>query len=185
MISCSQTRYKHTWNERAVDKRADAINGEYIKKARKADQHYGGIEPGVIGPVEQKLLSFDAVQGLIFGNFGECSEGVHTLVKQLATSRVRVNSPQVTRRGVVRTEEGEKSMVVSSIRRQISVAAVKAQCSSLLGRLESLGPGVAAAQGRRKETIELDRRLSRERQAHRMSIRQGRNIIRRGFAMLA
>ena len=84
----------------------------------------------------------------------------------------------------MRSEEGEKSVIVSSIRRKLSVAAVRAQCSSLLGRLEGLGTGAAAAAGRRREAMELDSRWRRERMAQIVSLRQGKNIMRRGFAML-
>ena len=42
--------------------------------------------------------------------------------KNLATSRVRVAVPQKGRRGVVRSEEGEKSIAVGFIRRTLSLA---------------------------------------------------------------
>ena len=38
--------------------------------------------------------------------------------------------------------------------------------SSLLGRLETLGPGGAAARGRRTQAAELDRRWRQETEAH-------------------
>ena len=91
--------------------------------------------------------------------------------------RVRVAGPQTGRRGIIRTEEGEKSMVVGQIRRMISVASVKAQCYSLLGRLETLGAGATAARGRRTEALDLNRRWRRARQAHFLSEKQGRNIL--------
>jgi hypothetical protein len=97
--------------------------------------HFGGVEEGRVGPVENKLLSFPTVQGLVFGSFGEASEGVHSLVEALAISRVRVAGPQRGRKGVVRTEDGEKSIAVSYIRRTLSMAAIHAQSHSLLGRL--------------------------------------------------
>ena len=115
------------------------MHQEYVSKARQADQVYGGVEVGTVGPVENKLLSFDRVEGLVFGNFGEASEQVHRLVDIMATNRVRVAGPQRGRRGVQRSEDGERSMVVSSIRRRLSIAAVRAQSSSLLGHLEGLG----------------------------------------------
>ena len=77
VISCSQSRYSPTSTERAVDQRAANLHQEYVQKARAADQKYGGTEPGTVGPVEQNLLSFDTVCGVVFDNFGECSEGVH------------------------------------------------------------------------------------------------------------
>ena len=46
--------------------------------------------------------------GMVFGSFGEASESVHSLVDALATSRVRVAGPQRGRKGVFKSEEGEK-----------------------------------------------------------------------------
>ena len=173
-----------SWVSRGVDKRAADLHDEYITKARSADQVYGGVEQGTVGPVETKLLSFGEVKGLVFGHFGECSESTHSLMSAIATSRVRVAGPQAGRKGVMRTEEGEKSVVMSYIRKRISVASVKAQCFSLLGRLEALGPGVAAARGRRREAIDLDKRYRRAARAAILSERQGWNIHRAGFAKL-
>jgi hypothetical protein len=60
----------------------------------------------------------------------------------------------------------------------------KNQSHSLLGRLEGLGRGVTAAMGRRKEALELERVWLRERKATALSLRNGFNILRRGFAKL-
>jgi hypothetical protein len=138
------------------------------------------VEEGRVGPVENKLISFPTVQGMGFGSFGEVSEGVHSLVEALAASRVRVAGPQRGRKGVVRLEEGEKSIAVPFIRRTHSLAAIRAQSQShsLLGRLEGLGRGVTAAMGRRKEAFELER----VRKATGLSFRNEFNILRRGFA---
>ena len=56
------------------------------------------------------------------------------------------------------------------------------QCHTLLGRLEVLGPGAAAADGRRKEATALEKKWKRARKA--MLLIEGRNMIRRGFALL-
>ena len=56
----------------------------------------------------------------VFGSLGEASEAVHSLVEALTTSRVQVAGPQKERRGVVRSEEGEKSITVGFIRRTLS-----------------------------------------------------------------
>ena len=79
VIFCSWSRYRNNWTERSVVKRALALHQEYMNKARKADQSYGGVEEGTVGPVENKLLSY-WVKGLVFGNFGKASEQVHRLV---------------------------------------------------------------------------------------------------------
>ena len=53
---------------------------------------------------------------------------------------------------------------------------------SLIGRLESLGPGAKAAANRRREAAQLERSYRLEQQAQRISRIQGRNIFRTGFA---
>ena len=124
VISCSKSRYKPTMVDRAVDKRAGQLHREYQDKSRKTERDFGGVEEGRVGPVENKLLFFPSVQGMVFG---EASEGVHSLVEALATSRVRVAGPRRGRKGLIRTEEGEKSIAVSYIRRTLSLAAIRAQ----------------------------------------------------------
>ena len=42
---------------KAVDKRANELNAEYIKKARNTDQKYCGTVRGTTGPVETKRLA--------------------------------------------------------------------------------------------------------------------------------
>jgi hypothetical protein len=134
--------------------------------------------------VETKLLTFPKVEGIVFGNWGEVSEATHRLVDALATSRARVAEPQTSRRGDKLTEEGVRALAVGHIRKTLSVAAVKAQCHSLLGRLEGMGPGAVTAAGRRRAALEQERLWIRERRADAMAARQGFNILRRGFAKL-
>ena len=182
-ISSSQSRYKPTWADRGVDKRAEELHHEYVGKARRADQDHGGVEQGVVGGVERKLLTFPKVEGLVFGNWGEASQATHHLVEELASSRARIADPQTRgRKGQVLSEEGIKGLAVGYIRRKLSIASVKAQSHSLLGRLEGLGPGATAAAGRRSRAMEQERLWSRERRAYHLSIKQGFNIQRRGFA---
>ena len=73
-------------------------------------------------------------------------------------------------------------MAVSSLRRRgrLGVMAVRCQASSLLGRLETLGPGGTAAMGRRTQAADLEWR--KERKANELAARQGWRILRGGFA---
>ena len=71
---------------KAVDKRAGALTEEYMKKAKQVDRVYGGVAEG---GVQRKLEDFGEVRGLVFGAFGEASEGVHELVHALANSRLK------------------------------------------------------------------------------------------------
>ena len=167
-----------------MDRRAGQLHEEYVVKARNVDREFVGTPPGNVGPVEAKLLTFERVQGVVFGAFGEASEPLHQLINQLATSRVTVAGPQRGRRGVERSPEGERSLVVSQIRRRLSVATVRAQCSSLLGRLEVIGPGMKEAAGRRARALDVAFSMERDRAAFMQTIRAPHSRIRRGFGLV-
>ena len=137
-----------------------------------------------MGPVERKLLELGEVRGIVSGNFGEVSEDTHALVAALATCRVRVAGVSRGRKGIMRTEEGERSLAISGLRRRLGVLTVKCQAHSLLGRLEVLGPGATAAAGRRWQAAELERCWRREERAHTLASAQGWRSYRSGFAKL-
>ena len=171
--------------ERAVDKRADQLHNEYVSKARRADQHYGGTSEGELGRVERKLLTFPRVEGLVFGNWGEGSQAVHALVEALAVSRAKVATPQLrSKKGLPLSEEGVKGLAVGYLRRKLSITAVKAQCSSLLGRIKGLGHGAIAAAARRNRVADQERIWANERRAQHLANRIGFNIHRKGFGKL-
>ena len=184
IISSSKTRYApHRQGQeatRAVDKRARELNSEYIKKARATDQQYCGTAPGTNGPVETKLARLGDVKGVVVGAFGEGSEDLHALIHHLAVSRVREAGPQKGRRGLVRTEESELALTTSLLRKALSVVGVKAQARLLLSRLETIGPGAAAAAGRRNNALNLERLWANQRRADLLSRVQGRVLLRRG-----
>ena len=73
---------------------------------------------------------------------------------------------------------------LSALRRRLSVMAVKCQASSLLGRLETLGPGGTAALRRRQQAAELERTWQRESRAQMQAARDGFRGLRSGFAKL-
>ena len=52
------------------------------------------------------------------GNFGEISEDTHALLPALATYRVRVTGVARGRKGHLRTEEAERALSISSLRRR-------------------------------------------------------------------
>ena len=57
---------------------------------------------------------------------------------------------------------------------------VRNQAKLLLGRLDVLGPGAAAAALRRNNALLLERRWAQQRRADALSTLQGRSILRRG-----
>ena len=183
VISANKSRYKPNSMGRAVDLRASTLQHEYEMKARAADR-LSGVTQGRVGKVEAKLISLGSVKGIVCGQWGEVSEDLHALLHAMAVSRVRVAGPSTGRRGTERSEKGEMSVVMGHLRRTLGVATIKAQCLSLLGRLDGLGPGAAAARNRRQQALDLERQWRLQQQAHALSARQGWAVYRTGFAKL-
>ena len=184
VISANRTRYGYNSAARAVDVRASKLQQEYILKARAADR-LSGTGEGQVGRVEAKLLSLGNVRGVVCGNWGEVSEDTHALLHIMAVNRVRVAGPSAGRKGRLRSEEGEMAMVMGYLRRTLGIATIKAQCLSLLGRIEVMGSGsAAAAANRRRQAMELDRNWRLQQRAYNLSVRQGWMVHRCGFAKL-
>ena len=57
---------------------------------------------------------------------------------------------------------------------------VRAQARLLLGRLEVIGPGAAAAAGRRNLALQMERTWANQRRADALCRFQGKSILRRG-----
>ena len=129
--------------------------------------------------LERKLVSVGEVEGLVVGAFTEVSAATHTLIVHLAKSSVQVARPQLGSRGQLRSEEAEIALTTAFLRRTFSICAVKGLAFSL-GRQEGLGAGAAAAQGRRSQAAHQEHLWRRQRQAHALCVRQGRDILRRG-----
>ena len=55
---------------KSVDRRAATLPREYSNHARDVDREYGGVEAGVVGPVQAKLLSFPPLRRWVFGGMG-------------------------------------------------------------------------------------------------------------------
>ena len=158
-----------------MDTRASTLQTEYVTKAWQVDQVYGGAQVGQAGRVERELNSYGAIQGLVFGAWGEASKGVHDLVETMADCRVR---SQAMVRGRLLGGE-EKSVVVGQIRRCLSVATVRANTSCLLDRLQQVGNGVKAANGRR-EVGEWDEVAMRREKEGQWMTRVGKDSRGRG-----
>ena len=100
----------------------------------------------------------------------------------MAISRVREAGPQKGRSGQIRTQEAELALTTSLLRRALSVVGVRAQARLLLSRLETIGPGAAAAAGRRNYALNLERVWANQRRADLLSRVQGRRaLLRRGM----
>ena len=151
---------------------------------RSMDELYCGTPRGVTGPVENKLATMGDVKGIVFGAFGEGSDALHKLIYELAVSRVRVAGPQLGKRGQVRSEEAEIAINTAMLRRSFSVCSIKAQTSSLLGRLQMMGRGTADSVKRRNFSLQQEVRWSQLRQAYALSLKQGSSLLKKGHFKL-
>ena len=74
------------------------------------------IEVGSLGPVENKLLQYGDLQGLVVSAFGEGSQHLHSLVQTIEESRIKSL-------GLARGWQGTKAVlgiVVGQVRRMLS-----------------------------------------------------------------
>ena len=61
----------------AVEQRARQVPSEYRRTAREKDQQYG---PAGSTLIQDRVASFGACRAVVFGNYGEASRDVHTLI---------------------------------------------------------------------------------------------------------
>ena len=104
--------------ETAVKRRACKIQGEYRATAEKLDRELG-FQPGM-GPTARKLSEFPPVLDLVFGAYGETSEGVKSLLDHLVKARLQ---KQNLRRGTTAAAK-ESSIVTGYLRRRLSTAVI-------------------------------------------------------------
>ena len=127
------------------------------------------------------MATYGKVEGWCFGVWGEASDDIHSLIQNMVTSRLQVIGQQPGRFAEVQNIDGLKSQLVGSLRRQISLTAVRANARILISRMEShVGKGALEAAKRRQAVTSIERAQYRERRAQALSAGQGRNIVRRG-----
>ena len=99
----------------------------------------------------------------------------------LATSCVTVAVPQRGRAGMERTEMGEWSIMAGQLRRRLSVAAVRAPCLSLHGRLKLIGPGLTEAADRRAAGLAMVHTIEQDRINFLQTLCTPQHRVRQGF----
>ena len=140
-----------------------------------------GIDSSRKGPVERRLEEYGDLLGLCFGAWGEASEGVHQLVQTLAESRLKFQGLQRGRPG----SDQELGILVSQVRRRLSLVAVKAQVECLLSKLHQVGPGNQQLARSRVWAVREDERMSRERGSQWLRRIEGVHTLTRGFIKTA
>ena len=105
-------------------------------------------------------------------------------MQRIAKSRLLIGEMQPGRRGPPKSDVAQLATLVSYVRRQLSITAVREQARMLLERLQLLGDGSGDAARRRERAAVEEARAHRERQAQLVCMRQGQAIIRHGFGKL-
>jgi len=122
----------------AVRHREARVTHDYTHHARELDRRFHRHDyrsTHTAGPVEQRLLSFTTVRGLVFGGFGEASADVHDLIS-VAADRQAQRQWQLAG---ARSATEMRSFLVSRARRRVGVTAVQAMARHRLARRPYIG----------------------------------------------
>ena len=157
--------------QRAVEKRAKEIPGDYKAKVVAMDRAMG--EEGE-GPCQRRLAELPLLL-LCWGAYGEGSPGVHTMVAILAACRVRTMVLQGKN-----PSPHQLGLEVGTIRKRLSSAAVRANSTLLLQRAGQIGEGCGLAAKRRSWQRREEHRMRLEREADWLVTTSGQEIVRRG-----
>ena len=117
---------------RSVERRAEAVHGEYVNKARKLDARHCGTVPGTApGPVEARLLGLGEVQPLVVGHYGEVS----AFVDELADLAAEFGARKHWRAMRCRDPETAKGIILQVLRRSWGMAAFRENARLVVRRL--------------------------------------------------
>lgn len=110
---------------RAVDARAGRVDNDYSRHAATMDQVAGHVGPH--GPVAARLAQFGACQGLVCGNFGEVSQGLHRLIPICAKRIANFTWRELGSRN----ETEAAAVLTTSLYRSLSFAVHRARALTL------------------------------------------------------
>ena len=110
------------------------------------------------------------------GQFGEGSQQLHGLIKQLAKAEVLYEA----RAEGVPAWDSDVDITLSYYRRVLSTVAVRAQATCLLTRMGHLGAGASDAAARRNLAVRRDAALRVESRAFFQAHVRGRGMSRSG-----
>ena len=166
VIGAVKTWYPRTGDcarrKKGVERRSQELSGEYRRPLIALDRKYHGTQAGQVGPLVRRLDSFGNLQGLVMGAFQEGSKDLHALLESLADSKLRA-------KGLARGREGseqERSIMIAGLRRELSLAAAKANSASLLDRVARIGEANRQAAKRRAWAKREEEKEQEERRAY-------------------
>ena len=106
-------------------------HGDYRRHAEQLDQRIG--MPGQ--PIQTRLESFGTVRGAVFGNYGEASVDVHSLLRVAAEMQAR----RMWRVMGARTWSEAFGFILQSMRRRLGVVVVREFARHRLHRVPYIG----------------------------------------------
>ena len=166
-------------SRRGVERRAAKLQGEYKRPLEKLDRRYHGTQQGQVGPLVRRLDSYGPLVGLVVEAFQEGSKDLHALLDTLATSQLRF-------KGLARGREGtehERSVILSGLRRSLSMCAAKAYSSCLMDRVARVGEEFREAARRRAWMKREEERTQEERKAFWQANVRARGVMRGQFPL--
>ena len=110
------------------------------------------------------------------GAFQEASKDLHALLETLADSKLRALGLGRGREGT----EQERAVILSGLRRQLSLAAAKANSACLMDRVARIGEDHRQAAKRRAWAKLEENRVLEERKAYWQAYVRGGGLSRRG-----
>ena len=146
----------------AVDMRAEAVDTAYKHHARKIDNYSyrcaacpvpRSTGPRCVAcsthtPIAAALASHGVVRGAVFGQYGEASLDVHSLVDVAAREMARTKWRTLG----ARSQDEAYAFFVATQRRSLGVAVVREFARHRLRRLAFIGASVAQVQQARDDT---------------------------------
>ena len=179
VIGAGPSRYPRGSRDKAVDRRARLVPGEYRLALSKMDRKYHETVRGEQGPLEarlEQLCGDSGLQTLVVGRFGEASQHLHNLVKGLAQARAQHLS-RTTGRPL---SEAESGVILCNYRRVLSCKFVRGQEECLLARLGHMDEGARGAATRRRERVRVEEMARVEAAAFHTAHVRGRGSRRMG-----
>ena len=150
---------------------------EYRDKAKHIDKTYNSTNENQVGPVQQKLESFGDLAGLVVGQFGECSQDLHNLLRSLADIRVE----NMARSRGIPLREDKTSLILQQYRRRLSVCAIPAQSACLLSRLGHMPERARLAAQRRAQCMRAEEASKQDLRSHFEAQVRGRKLHKAGL----
>ena len=178
--TCSEQHYRigvrQRQFQRAVDRRAGLLMGEYQAKADRMDTLLGVEEGG--GRVRRQLDQYGDLVGIVVGKYLEISEGGHMLLDAMASSRV---AKKERKSGLASLNKVmEKGVVQGELRRQLSVVNLRASMACMLDRLHQAGEGGGMRARRQEWMVREEERMREEREMIWGARVRGRSLLQPG-----